>query len=139
MTREEFLLDEIEYYSSNVKKRCINSIGCFYSSTNVGNSDISEGCAIGRHLEPELRKKIDEQFSLSDILPAGESSSVRNDVIFNQLPEWMKELGQDFLVKCQRLHDLSTYWDESGLSPEGKSQLFKIIELFKLDKNKFLK
>ena len=50
MTREEFLLDMLEYYTVNSTRRCIDTAGCCsYSAI----SKYTEGCAIGRLLDKE--------------------------------------------------------------------------------------
>ena len=74
------------------------------------------GCAIGRKIEDkELCKKLDQ----SDPFMS-KGSAVSNDYIFNQLPDHLRELGQDFLVDLQRLHDFAENWNENGLSGQGK-------------------
>lgn len=132
MTQEQFLLDTVEYYSTDTNRRCVssNNGGCKYSPVNAHKEGISEGCAIGRHLSPELQLKLDNRVG---------GTSVAYDGIFEQLPEWMKELTQDFLRKIQSLHDSDEYWNEKGLSLNGKEKLKEIIIRFSLKEELFEK
>lgn len=119
MTRLEFLNDTITYYSENVDRRCTYEHGCFYSPINSDKQGISEGCAIGRHLDSELQLRLDKD-SIGD-------SGVSNDEVFESLPTWLQELGQDFLVSIQILHDRKENWDSKGLSEIGKEHVNNII------------
>ena len=47
--------------------------------------------------------------------------------VFDSLPTWMQDLGQDFLYDVQRLHDLKNYWSDKGLSSDG----LKFVEIIK--------
>jgi hypothetical protein len=113
MTKLELLEDTIAYYSVNPsERRCINDKrDCKYSNILV-NKPHSEGCAIGRHLNKEDALALDElgAFSASDLVAD----------FPHYLPVWMKEMNGDFLDAIQRLHDTSYYWDDNGLSADGK-------------------
>lgn len=54
MTKEDFLIDTLEYYCENPsERRNKKQRGCPYSSVKA----TSEGCAIGRHLDKETAPK----------------------------------------------------------------------------------
>jgi hypothetical protein len=95
----EFLENTIKHFNSS--NRGIDENGC---------CSYKNGCAIGRHLQPELAEKLDR------INMVGAS----NPYVFNKLPKSLKELGRSFLLDIQRLHDDKKYWNLNGLSDEGK-------------------
>lgn len=131
MTRDEFLLDMLEYYVPDpVNRRCVNeNEECRYSPVTFGIQDRSEGCAIGRKLSPELAKEIDD----------AEGSIGIEDVLGRyELPEYMNDDNSTFLRKCQVLHDLNEHWD-TGLSEKGIDKVICIIDEFKLNKELFTK
>ncbi len=49
------------------------------------------------------------------------------DEVFDSLPTWMQDLGQDFLYDVQRLHYSKNYWSDKGLSSDG----LKFVEITK--------
>ena len=94
-TRIDMLNDAIAYYWGKPERRCVNDIGnCVYYPPTGSQS---EGCAIGRFLTPELARKLDNA--------EDNNSGVIYSNIFQQLPTWMKDLGQNFLKDLQILHD----------------------------------
>lgn len=114
--RLNFLLDTAEYYNS--KNRAIGKDKlCVYSCTNE-----SKGCAIGRFLPKAMARKFDNY----------SNSSIQNNEIFNSLPEDLQNLGQDFLLKIQELHDGKSYWTLKGLSSDGKTKVQNIKNKFYL-------
>jgi hypothetical protein len=137
-SKEAFLLDTLEHYSEF--DRCKNDkSGCYYSPERLkkeGGYDDSntKGCAIGRHLTPELQMELDNLL-LSKFLGTGVST---NDV-FDKLPEDMKGLGQDFLRDVQDIHDDDRYWSGRSISDIGIVRLGGLIRTFKLDVTKFTK
>lgn len=109
--QSQFLYDTIHHYNSN--NRCVDDIGqCYYHPTSKN----TKGCAIGRHLAKKLAKQMDNgEF--------GVPSMRSNPNIFERLPVWMKEMGRDFLMEVQSLHDGLPYWDGNGLSGAGLYQV----------------
>lgn len=96
MNRQEFLQDTINYYWGKPERKCTNNTGkCLYAPA----SDNTLGCAIGRHLPLELSKHLD----------SGNDTDVANPEIFDQLPDWMKALGIQFLTEVQSLHDTGKF------------------------------
>lgn len=137
MTREEFLLDMLEYYTVNSTRRCIDTAGCCsYSAI----SKYTEGCAIGRLLDKEDAQVLQENpFYGSSI---NELWDNYHEEIIKILPDWMMKLGREFLKSVQDLHDESDYWTSPGLSKYGKTFLLENIlikyELNIIKFNKFL-
>lgn len=120
----EFLEDTVKYYSEDVNRRCISSNGCFYDPIQAGKEGVSDGCAIGRHLKPNLKVDLDNA-----------SENIVSEIkVFNQLPLKLKKLGREFLREVQKLHDSSmkSYWDEEGLTDSGKNKVKEIKKEFKL-------
>lgn len=116
MTREEFLLNTIKYYSEDTLRRCEEDGKCRYSGKTLNKN--SDGCAIGRWLDEEVKLDLD---SLGPV-------PVQNEKVFDKLPKWMQGMGIYFLQHVQELHDSSIYWDESGLSQLGKNKVNEMIE-----------
>jgi len=113
-----FLEDTVSFFNSSnrnfIRKKnfvTLNNEQCVYSPT-----ENSPGCAIGRHLSKKLANELDRQ----------KLTSVSYTVIFDKLPDWMKDLGNAFLEDVQRLHDWSAYWTKDGLSKEGKLEVSRI-------------
>jgi hypothetical protein len=118
--REAFLEDTLAYFSVDPeKRRCTrNNDGtgfCSYSPATVQKTETSEGCAIGRHLPPELQLELDEV-----------QGTVGNLEVWLLIPAELKELGRDFLADVQLLHDTSRHWTAGGLSDSGKQYVEEI-------------
>lgn len=124
MTREEFLLDMVKYYSEDTNRRCTGPDRCYYSPISVGKVGISEGCAIGRHLTPELQLELDS-FDIS---------SVTKDYVFERLPNFLQELGKMFLFSVQSFHDQETNWTSQG---KINQNVMRIVKEYDLDKKMF--
>ena len=70
------------------------------------------GCGVGRLIEDkDLCARLDGF--------GGIGSGVCLTSIFEQLPENVKELEQEFLSDLQKLHDHGSHWNENGLSDDG--------------------
>ena len=130
-SKTAFLLDALEYYTTNPNRRCTSKLGrCMYNP-KTANKKISEGCLIGRHLTTEQQDKGDDIGSI--------------DFIFNEeledeiLPKWMLKFERDFLSQCQNFHDDNDNWNRKGLSKIGRMELERIVKSFELDKSKFTK
>ncbi len=122
-TREEFLLDEISHYNCENRSVMDNGKTCSYMPAHANTL----GCAIGRHLEPELQVRLQR-----------DDNSVGESETFDMLPDWMKELGGDFLLECQALHDTEHNWNSTGLTFGGKAKVNAIISEFNLNIPQFL-
>lgn len=129
MTREEFLLDTLEYYSQDPSRRCFHTETriCYYSPVNADNPN-SEGCAIGRWLSPDLQLKLDNE----------SYPGINTDDVFEQLPDNLQQLGQSFLSSVQSLHDGNS-WCQGGVINSNIYNLKRIIQNYELDYKKFEK
>lgn len=111
-----FLNDTVGFYNSS--NRCVNEVGrCKYAPT----SDKTPGCAIGRHLPSKLQNEFDN-LDFSGV-----------SVVFDLLPEKLKELGEPFLISIQALHDRAIYWNEDGLSDFGLHEYNEIKAFYRLN------
>jgi hypothetical protein len=134
MSNTELLLDALEYYTVDpVGRRCVDEDNeCRYSPVSLGRQETSEGCAIGRLLNSDVAKRIDDRYG-----------SVGIDTLIKkqekELPDFMNVTNFKFLSKCQNLHDINYYWTKTGLSDIGKNRVSAIIEEYNLDKDKFEK
>lgn len=130
---EELLLDMLEYYSEDIKRRCVKNHVCVYSPETAELEGVSEGCAVGRLLPPEVSKYIDDEYGEIDVFGLAEEPFGSNEIVkaFND-----KHL---ILHKMQLLHDDNNNWSNEGLTMRGKSKVELIIADFNMDRNKFLK
>lgn len=119
--RLQILEDTLKYYSQDPKeRRCQNDGQCLYSGETAGKQ--TDGCAVGRLLEPELRSKLDIEYTLSE----DRGSSV--SFVFDELPKDIQELGEEFLTELQGLHDGDRHWTDTGVSEDGKTKYNDIKE-----------
>lgn len=110
MTKQEFFDDTIKHFNSNNR-----------GTDSFGGCSYEVGCAIGRHIkDKELCQRLDEQAD----------SSVT--YIFDMLPFELQELGVEFLVSMQSLHDDPSFWDEEGLSAFGEMRAKEIAKEYGL-------
>lgn len=130
---EELLLDMLEYYSEDKNRRCINGTTCVYSPETAGLEGVSEGCAVGRLLPPEVSKYIDDEYGEIGICELVDEP-FSTDEIAKAI-----EKKSNILYKMQLLHDDNNNWSDQGLTMKGKSKVEFIIADFNMDRNKFLK
>jgi hypothetical protein len=107
-TREELVQDAINYYWGKPERQCFvkgSTTMCSYLP-----SETSEGCAIGRLVELEVAKKLEKENKALD-----EDS-------FNLLPQWLKKMGQGFLMNIQMIHD------EKILANKNKETVIENLE-----------
>lgn len=103
--RLEVLEETAKHYNSTNRSQDPESGRCSYFPPDDVESD---GCAIGRLIEDKSLCVDFEDDSLQDI--------------FYKLPEWLQELGMEFLDDLQGLHDVKEHWDEKGLTERGKER-----------------
>jgi len=103
----------INYFTS--KNRCHGEDKCHYAPIE----GVSEGCAVGRLIkDKELCATLDTIGCVSTL------------DVFEQLPDDLQELGQGFLTELQILHDVASYWNETGLSFAGIQKFTYIKNVF---------
>ena len=105
----QFLNDTVNHF--NINNRGANKF--------TNRCSYKDGCAIGRHLTPELCDKFDKNGSALFAL-------------FDQLPKNLQELGKDFLREIQILHDNEYNWNQTGLSKIGKEKVEYIKRVYNL-------
>jgi len=115
------LIEEtITHYTLKNRGEIKTSIGskCIYSPTPT-----SEGCAIGRLIADK------EVCKAMDVL----AGCVNDPKLESLLPTEIKELGVDFLLALQRLHDGEDNWSDNGLTLSGISTVNSIKNQFSLN------
>lgn len=120
MTKEEFLLDTIKYYSEDTSRRNVSEKYCKYYPTHPG----TKGCAIGRFLDEETAKLFDTYAN------PGIDNFYRFPQHKSRLPEWMQAMPMTFVSDVQSLHDDSYNWGGTIAYPLRES-----IELDTLSKH----
>lgn len=114
-----FLEDTASHFNSKNRGTKIGLNSCYYSPQYEG----SEGCAIGRWVHEDIRKKLDE-FG---------QTTVANYSVNSQIPDWLYNLREKFLTAIQDLHDQAINWNDNGLSVMGEEAVARIKRDFKLN------
>lgn len=119
MTREEFLIDTIEYFATDpISRRNISQEGiCTYTPIK----STSQGCAIGRFMTPHNQIIADKIQDINIIMDT------------TLLPKEIKELGTSFLCDVQLFHDENDYFDEYGLTERGMNYINSLIDSYNLN------
>ncbi len=116
--RLEVLQDTVKYYTTNVKRRCVDKNNeCSYSAKTLNKS--SQGCAVGRLIPPKLRLEWDKKYP---------NKSISGIQCKETLPENLLELGINFLNDLQSLHDQPNNWDKEGLTQRGLDRVEQITK-----------
>ena len=105
--RQDFLNEVVNHFNLNNRAVDCNN-KCVYSHA------VNGGCAIGRKCSEELANKLDFR------------ESVESDEVFPHLPKELQELGKDFLMAIQNLHDGQHYWTTNGPSIDGHRNIQRI-------------
>lgn len=124
MNQRELLVSTVQFYTS--KNRALSEGSCVYLKT-----ENSPGCAIGRHLTPEVQQifhKIQTEDCAGSIKSMFENTETKK-----LLPDWMQEMNADFLQRIQQLHDSLECWDIEGISSLGKQEALYICNTFALE------
>lgn len=133
MTKQQFLLDTLKYYIKNPRRRCAKNGMCNYDPKKLKLEKVSEGCAIGRVLSEPAKEKLSEfNYAIDDMLK-------EQPKLKKYLPNWMQKENPKFLRDIQRLHDVKTNWNKSGLTRIGKLHVEDIIRHYNLNKTPFRK
>lgn len=119
-TMQIMLQDVVDQFVTNPESRGFNNGDCSY---NPENPKILPGCAIGMYLDIKTAKKLDEIGDIQTVFDT-ESTSL--------LPDWMINLGEDFLFIIQSFHDCSTNFTETGISILGLDNIKYICKEFNL-------
>lgn len=125
---EEILNDTIEYYRQDPKRRCVTLSGaCVYSGKSARKD--TEGCAVGRLLDPQLAIEIDSigTVPIKTIFTTWNNNLYEDHIykeISNKIPLLIKN-NLNFFVDLQSLHDLRAFWDYDtfDLSESGKAHV----------------
>lgn len=110
------LLDETILHFSKNPRAFTDTGGCSYKHS------INGGCAIGRKLPQKLSEEIEE-------------NSIEVMDVWDQIPVYLKFLGQEFLVELQKLHD-GNFWNTENsknygpLSKAGELKVEKMKQLY---------
>lgn len=112
------LQETVDYYSADPLNRRSTAFvdGETICRYNPPNPKLSDGCAVGRLVDPDLRPRLDGHDGTSQTV--GE--------IFDQLPKDVRSLGRRFLAELQIIHDCDENWDKGGLSDQGRRAVDKL-------------
>lgn len=131
-TLSEKLAKNLEYYTNDPTKRCRKEGECKYLGETLGLK--TKGCFVGSLLPYQTRKLVDE-YIVGDV----ETLVEREKELDYKLPKIITE-NVNLMGRFQNLHDMDQYWDEYGLTDEGKRYLQKRIlyNYDELDEEDFL-
>lgn len=110
----EFLEETIKHFNS--ENRGYDGGRCSYVAQ----------CAVGRKIPMGLCEQLDE-LDCKSIYPG-----LRSVTAFEMLPLDLQELGQEFLIQIQALHDVEKNWNHLGLSEAGEMRVKEIKKIFGL-------
>ena len=130
-TLSEKLAENLEYFISKPRRRCIKNGICKYHGKTLGIK--TKGCFIGALLPVKSREILDIEHKDEDIISILQykTLNIKMPKIITQNPSLMR--------KFQQLHDDNFNWGKVGLSIYGENELKNIIENYNLDKEPFNK
>lgn len=131
-TLSQKMAENLLYYTSNPKKRCVDGGVCKYHGETLGIK--TKGCFVGALMSSEQRKWADKNLKegASGIMSL-KSKAQREGYT---LPKIITE-NVTIMTSFQGLHDCNDYWTEEGLTPSGVSNLDSIIRRFAFNRNDF--
>ena len=113
---KQVLQETIDYYGADPSRRAITVDGVCSYSTGYGRY-----CAVGRCLTPSGLNKVTEGDPASMVLAYLPLNGVKK--------KYRPLIGyHGFWNALQMLHDDSCFWEEEGLSAEGKREVARISE-----------
>jgi len=136
---QQKLAEGVRYYSQDPSKRSVTfGGGCYYSGSNAGKPD-SEGCMIGRMLNPQEREYVDYFFKGADSSDVATLMQCAIDGIIDLDHQFLfDEENKYVLTRFQELHDNNNFWTDKGLSFEGVKCLKGILDSYpQLDRSLF--
>jgi hypothetical protein len=129
MTQEQIVRETVAFYTSKnraaVEVECeLNGCGCI-SPQCLYLTDEGKMCAVGRC----MTKK-----GLERVLVSHPKSSAHDlDDAFDGIDKLLKKKyhGQNisFWANLQRLHDNKNWWDENGITENGKAEVFFLFKI----------
>lgn len=129
MTKEEILLETIQYYSKPNTRAVILGLHDIQSECSYELSD-GRRCAVGRCMTDAA---IDKLRTNNDLRQPIDRLAVDNADLDTMLQEKYHGHSIDFWTRLQGIHDNRLSWNEKGLSIEGKNKVNKIINDYLLD------
>lgn len=118
-TRTELLRNTVKRYNKN-NRATYGSGQCAYLTKD------GKRCAIGAEISKKKAKLLE-----SNVL--GHGTGVEEYENFEVLPKRLRDMGQEFLMGIQDLHDTVSYWNEKGLSEDGETRVKEICKEFDID------
>lgn len=115
LTAVEIIKETAEYYGADpIARRSYDILSCKYLSNN-GNK-----CAYSRCWKEGVYETSFEGRTLNNL------HLEPDDLVMDRYK------GHNFIfwLSLQRLHDIPTYWDASGLTSEGKKYLTQLIKQY---------
>lgn len=140
-TLSEQLADNLAYYINDPSKRCVDSLGgCSYSGESIKHTGKdTEGCYVGRLLSPEDRITADKWLNDAPFCDTTVTGLVGfSEELGIKIPKIVSD-NIPLMSKFQLLHDTDDYWNEAGLTKEGRSKLLFIINQYHLEEKYFEK
>lgn len=123
-TIKEVVLETIEYYENNPERRAVSSIGyCEYYNRETGNM-----CAVGRCMKDPTQNY---HYGIVDLNKEG--IEIEEEDVHKEMKEEYSNIPIAVWQHLQSFHDLPDYWNENGLTEDGKK--YKKVLIKKYCKN----
>jgi hypothetical protein len=119
MTKIEILHETAKHY--NLSNRSVDSERCLYVGPN------NKQCAFARCCVNPL-KEWDGHGGVNSLV-----NRFGKDNVDNLLKPEYHGHKIEFWIKVQRLHDVLHYWNEDGLSEQGREEYNKLLKLYTND------
>ena len=120
-TIKEVVLETIEYYENNPERRALSDVGvCLYYAPDTGNM-----CAVGRCM-----KDATQDYSCGILSLNKGFTEIEEEDIHKEMKEEYSNIPISVWQHLQSFHDLSDYWNENGLTEDGKEYKQFLIEKY---------
>ena len=116
LSAKEIIEETVNYYSEDVNRRA-NNLGGYSYKTEDGRM-----CGVGRCFSE------DADFSYGDYIGKYEEAYEVN--LDDHLQEQYRGKSIEFWDFIQKLHDTSKYWDENGITLDGKMFVERLLEAY---------
>lgn len=120
-TVKEVVLETIEYYENNPERRALSDVGlCLYYDNNTKNM-----CAVGRCMKDATQEY---ECGIGGLHKG--YTEIEEEDVHKEMKEEYSNIPITVWQHLQSFHDLPDYWDENGLTEDGKQYKESLIKKY---------